>query len=157
MYKTSLALLTLGLALAACGGGGYGYNTMNPPGYGTNCTPPANTVLVYPSNGATAVPDSTGAVYVALPNALGTPNNFDVALTGPPAYGTVLEGGFTPVSYASIPTPNTAPGYANPQYYESTLRASLTAATVFSVYWNNLGTACNSSTNASLIGKFTTQ
>jgi len=148
-----LSLLALGVALAACNGPSYS----TPPGYGTNCIPPTNTVLVYPSNGATAVPDNTMAVYVAVPTALSNPSYFDTNIIGPPTYGSQLTTGFTSVSYASIPTPNTVPGYSNPQYYKTTLSYSLTAATAFDVYWNNLNTACNSTTSASFIGSFTTQ
>lgn len=158
MYKTlaGIALATVAAAMAGCNGGYY-HHYGPPPGYGTTCNPPANTVLVYPSNGATSVPDATSAVYIAVPSALNGASNYDVALTGPPSYGTVLENGFTPVSYGSIPTPNTVPSYANPQYYESTLSYSLTAATVFSVYWNQTNSACRTGTSASLLGSFTTQ
>jgi hypothetical protein len=154
MKKPLLALSLLSLALAGCGGGYHNY--YSPRGLGTDCTPPANTDLVYPVNNATGVPDATSAIYIAVPNALGNPSYFDVALTGPPSYGTVLEAGFTSVSYGSIPTPNTVPSYSNPQYYESTLRNSLTADTVFSVYWNEFS-ACTTGTSASLLGSFTTQ
>jgi hypothetical protein len=150
------AALTATVLLAACnGGGGYGYQ--NPPGYGTNCIPPTNTVLVYPSNNATGVPDNTMAVYVAVPTALTNPAGLDTNIIGPPSYGSQLTGGFTSVTYASIPTPNTVPGYSNPQYYKTTLTYSLTTASAFDVYWNNLNNACNSTTSASFIGSFTTQ
>ncbi len=147
-------------ALAACalaGCGGNAYHRWYPPGSNTDCTPPTNTVLVYPSNNATGVPDNTMTVYVAVPTALSTPANFDVNLIGPPSYGSQLTYGFTAVTYSSIPTPNTVPTYSNPQYYATTLRNTLTAATAFGVYWNQLNNGCNSSTSASLIGSFTTQ
>ncbi len=150
----SFAALAVTLSLVACnGGGGYG----NPPGYGMNCIPPTNTVLVYPKNNATGVPDNTTTVYIAVPSVLPAPSTqFDTNLVGPPSYGSQLTGGFTAVSYGSIPTPNTVPGYSNPQYYASTLTYSLVAATSFDVYWNNLNSACNSTTSASLLGSFTT-
>lgn len=154
-WLARIALLVVGSALAGCGGGGY-HHWGTPPGYGTTCNPPANTTLVYPSNGATGVPDATSAIYIAVPTTLSNASSYDVALTGPPSYGTVLENGFVPVSYSSIPTPNTVPTYSNPQYYESTLTYSLTADTVFSVYWNRFN-ACQTGTSASLLGSFTTQ
>jgi hypothetical protein len=154
MNKTTLALLSIGLALAGCNG--YD-NGGNPPGYGTVCTPPANTVLVYPKNGATAVADNTMTVYIAVPSALSNAGNLDLNLIGPPSYGQQLTNGFTSVSYASIPTPNTVPGYANPQYYASTLTFGLTAASTFNVHWNNPNSACDSTTSASFLGSFTTQ
>lgn len=143
------------IALAGCNAGYY--SGSNPPGYGSNCIPPANTVLVYPENNATGVPDNTNAVYVAVPSSLSNPNGLDTNVIGPPSYGSQITTGFTAVSYGSIPTPNTVPTYSNPQYYQTTLVSTLTAATAFAVHWNNLNSACNSSTSASLLGSFTTQ
>ncbi|HEY9085085.1 MAG TPA: hypothetical protein VIN40_03980 [Candidatus Tyrphobacter sp.] len=155
--KRALLFTTLAAAGLLVGCNGYNNGYQNPPGAGTNCIPRANTVLVYPENNATGVPDNTMAVYIALPTALSGPAGFDTNIIGPPSYGAQLTNGFTAVSYGSIPTPNTVPGYSNPQYYESTFRYSLTAATAFSVHWNDLNSACNSNTSASLIGSFTTQ
>ena len=154
MNKAGLALVLLAGLLAACYGGP---SYSNPPGYGTNCIPPTNTVLVYPSNNATGVPDNTMTVYIAVPTPLPAPGTKDTNIVGPPSYGSQLTQGFTAVSYGSIPTPNTVPGYPNPQYYATTLRQTLTAATAFAVHWNDLSSACSSSTSASLLGSFTTQ
>ncbi len=154
MKNVSLALLLLTGVLAGCYGAP-GYST--PPGYGTNCIPPANAALVYPSNNATGVLDNTMTVYIAVPSPLSSPGSQDTNVVGPPSYGSQLTGGFKAVSYGSIPTPNAVPGYANPQYYATTLGQTLTAATAFAVHWNDLNSACNSSTGASLLGSFTTQ
>ena len=154
--KLMLALAPFAIAIAGCGGGYYNHHWSPPPGSGTNCIPPANTVLVYPENGATGVADNTMTVYIAVPSALSSPANYDANIIGPPSYGSSLSEGFTPVSYSSIPTPNTVPGYANPQYYATTLTNPLTAAATFDVNWNQLNSACNSSTSASLVGSFTT-
>ncbi|MGH7738007.1 MAG: hypothetical protein ACREMP_09115 [Candidatus Tyrphobacter sp.] len=147
------AVTVLSALLAACNGQSYS----NPPGYATNCIPPTNAVLVYPKSGATGVADNTMAVYVAVPTALSSPSGLDVNIVGPPSYGSSLSQSFTTVAYGSIPTPNTVPSYSNPQYYEAVLNNPLTAATTFDVNWNNLNSACNSSTSASTVGSFTTQ
>ena len=156
MKKLLLALLPCAISIAGCGGGYYNHY-YSPPGAGTNCIAPANTVLVYPENGATGVADNTMTVYIAVPTALSNPNDFDSNIVGPPSYGQSLTQSFQSVSYSSIPTPNTVPGYANPQYYKAVLNNPLTAAATFDVNWNQLNSACNSSTNASTVGSFTTQ
>lgn len=152
--RSLLGLIVVAVALAACGP--Y-YSHGVPPGFGTDCIPPTGAVLVYPAPNATNVPDNTNAIYIALPSPLPNAGAYDVALTGPPSYGTVLENGFVSVSASAVPTPNATPTYASPQYYESTLRSTLTAASAFAVYWNQANSACNTGTSASFLGSFTTQ
>lgn len=150
------ALAALAAALTGCYGGGY-YHNWNGSGYGTQCVPPSNAQLVYPSNNATGVPDNTMTIYIAVPTALSRPNVDGLNLIGPPSYGAQLTSGFTAVSYGSIPTPNTVPSYSNPQYYSATLSYGLTAASSFNVHWNQLNSGCSASGSDSLLGSFTTQ
>lgn len=156
MKRLSLVLAAAAVLLCGCYNNGYyGYAQ---PTAGPNCVVPSNTVLVYPENSATGVPDDASAIYVAEPKTLASPNNqFDFEVAGPPSYGSQLTKGFRSVTYSQIPTPNTVPTYANPVYYESPLNAPLAAASTFDVYWNDTSTNCTTGVNANLIGSFTTQ
>jgi hypothetical protein len=156
MKRLSLVLAAAAVLLSACYNNGYyGYTQPTP---GPNCTVPKNSVLVYPSNSATGVPDNAAAVYVAEPKTLPSPlNQFDLDVVGPPSYGSQLTKGFKQVSYSQIPTPNTVPSYANPVYYESQLNAPLSASSTFDLYWNNTNNNCTTGVNANLLGSFTTQ
>jgi hypothetical protein len=155
MKRSSLVLAAAATLLSGCYNNGYyGYTQPTP---GPPCPLPSNAVLVYPSNNATGVPDTTSAVYIALPHALSMPANNDLGLVGPPSFGKLLTGGFKSVTYAQIPTPNTVPGYANPVYYQSKINAGLTAASTFNVYWNDLNSNCTTGNSQNFMGAFTTQ
>ncbi len=153
--RSLLGLIFVGAVLAACGPSFNGHGGP-PPGAGTDCTPPANAVLVYPAPNATNVPATISAIYVALPSPLPNPGFYDVELTGPPTYGSVLEEAFVSVSASAVPTPNATPTYSNAQYYESSLSSTLTTGSAFNVYWNQFN-ACTTGTSASFLGSFTTE
>jgi hypothetical protein len=140
MKKSWILVAGAAVILAGCYGNGYynnGYPGYTPP---NACLVPKNTHLVYPEANATSVPDDTTTVYIALPKALAKPAGFDLAINGP--NGVFLTGGFSAVSYSSIPTPNSTPSYSSPVYYASKLNTSLQTASGYDVYWNNANSNC---------------
>jgi hypothetical protein len=154
MKRILIAAVAAALLAGCNGNNGYNYQQPTP---GPACVPPANALLVYPSNNATGVPDATSSLYIAVPATLASASNLDLDIVGPPSYGSQLTSGFTQVAYGSIPTPNTVPTYSNPVYYKSNLSFSLTAASTFDVYWNNPNSNCTSGVPENLLGAFTTQ
>jgi hypothetical protein len=152
MRKSWIVVGIAAVILAGCYGNGY-YGGYSPPPQPNPCRVPKNILLVYPEANATAVPDNTTTVYIALPTALSKPAGFDLAVNGP--NGVFLTGGFSQVNYSSIPTPNSTPSYANPVYYASSLNTALQAASGYDVYWNNANSNCTQGPS-NYLGSFAT-
>ncbi len=149
--KTLLTLfgaLSITVALAACNG------SSNPPAPGPTCSPASGTqtALVYPAPNATAVPDNFGQVIIGASPAL--PSSWDVVLTTVIS-PTGVEGGTFQTVTPPLPTPNTTPSFANPQYQSSSFSNATFPGEVVSVYLNNHANA--SCTPLGPIGQFTTQ
>jgi hypothetical protein len=146
MLLGGAAIAALAFLLAACGGG---YGGVSGPAY---CGNPSNIVLAYPAPGATAVPNTLAKIYVAAPIGLGSSTSYALYLLGPGG-GFEYTNPFTAVAASAVPTPAATPGFANPQYYVSTLTAALSPATEYAVYFNDTANGCTP--NVSL-GSFTT-
>ncbi len=131
---------TLALLLAGCGGGG---GASAPPTPTTPCVAPVTVQVLYPQPGATAVPTTLSAIYVATSGAFPSDSNnaWDTEIVGPPAYGTQFPGQFTATTASGLPAGSATPTIANPQYYTTALSNTLVTGSGFSVYINNLNDA----------------
>ncbi len=156
MRRLLLLAPTLALLLAACNGGG-GSSTPTPT---TPCVAPVTVQVLYPQPGATAVPSTLSAIYVATSGAFPSDNNnaWDTVIVGPPAYGTQFTGQFSATTASALPAGSASPTIANPQYYATTLSSTLATGSGYSVYINNLNDAnCYAvGTGASAISNFST-
>jgi hypothetical protein len=138
----------LAFAVLAAGCGGYNNN------YGpTYCGNPSHIVLIYPAPGASAIPSTIGAVYVAAPIGLGGSTSYGATIVGPGG-GSENTNTFTSVQQSAIPTPAATPSFSNPHYYQATLTAPLAPATEFEVYFNDTANFCQPNV---ALGGFTTQ
>jgi len=151
VYSTFALAAVAALTLAACSSGG---SNAAPTPFA--CTAPSGLMQVYPAPGATAVPDTTSAIYVAVPSPLPGGNAYDLYVVGPPSYGAQYTRGFSQVTPQQVPSPAATPSYANPVYYVTQLSAPLQPASVFQVYFNDQGSQCTPQLGAAL-GAFTTQ
>jgi hypothetical protein len=156
MKKSWIVVVAAGAILAGCYGNGY-YNNGYPPGYGqpNPCIVPKNVHLVYPEVNATDVPDNTATLYIAVPKALSKPAGFDLVLIGPNS-NSIYTGGFSQVSYGSIPTPNSPPSYSSPVYYGTSIKSVLAPSSGYDVYWNNANSGCVQG-QSNYLGSFDTQ
>lgn len=156
MRKSWIVVGAAAVILAGCYGNGY-YNNGYPPGYGppNPCHVPKNVHLVYPAANATSVPDNVSTIYLSLPTALSKPAGFNLVLV-PSSSSSIFTGGFSQVSYGSIPTPNSTPSYSNPIYYGSAINTVLAPASGYSVYWNNANSNCVQGPS-NFLGSFDTQ
>lgn len=144
--KTSVSALVLSLvaalALAGCNGNNNS-NSYNPPGTGTNCGNPPNSLQVlYPKPGAQRVNPNITAMYVATNGALVSGNSYNFFLNTTSALAYPYTGNFTQVSASQIPLPHAAPSFSNPVYYATPLAQPIGPLQGVQVFWNDGGTGC---------------
>lgn len=142
MHVRTIGVMTLAaavLGLAACNGGG-GSSTPTPT---TPCVSPVTVQVLYPKPGATAVPSTITAIYVATSGAFpsDSSNAWDTVIVGPPSYGTQFTGQFSATTASALPAGSATATIANPQYYSTALSNTLVTGAGFSIYINNLNDA----------------
>jgi hypothetical protein len=139
------ALCAVAALLAACNGGN---NVSQPPGTGTNCGGPPNSLQVlYPIPNSKGIPPGLGNIYVSTKGQLPS-NNFFNFLLDTSNGSSWFTGTFTGISLKQIPMPHATPSYPNPIYYASSVTGPsgsygpIGPNQVVDLFWNDGGTGC---------------
>ncbi|HVA26951.1 MAG TPA: hypothetical protein VNF68_02160 [Candidatus Baltobacteraceae bacterium] len=143
MNSRALIILTaLGtLALAACSGSG-GSTFVNPTP-GPTCGPVGITSqLVYPAPGATAVPDATAQIVVAVSSPLPI-NTYNLALIAVSNGSSAQTANYlSQIAASQLPAGSASTTIVNPTYEAVNLIATLPAATQIQVALNIPNSTC---------------
>jgi hypothetical protein len=141
MKKSFSALALTLLAAAILTGCNNNNGIYNPPGTGTNCGNPPNSLqVVYPIPGAKHVNPNITAIYVATNGTLPSGNSYNFFLNY--SQGQQYTGNFTQISASSLPSPHATPTFSNPIYYATPLQYPLGPIQGVQVFWNDGGTGC---------------
>ena len=141
------------VALAACGGSS-GSNAVPTPG--PTCGPVGiQSQLIYPAPGATAVPDATAQIVIAVSSPLPI-NTYDLQLTAlNNGGGTALtQNPLAQIQASQLPAGSGTTSISNPTYEAVNLVNSLPAATQIQTAINDPSSNC---TAQNVPGTFTTQ
>lgn len=140
------------IVLAACAGGLAACNNSNPsvtPTPGPTCSPPGQTVLVYPAPNASGVVNSNGEVVIGSTVAL--PSTWDIVITDAVnPNGATL--GTVQTATPPFPSPNQTPAFPNPQYQSASSGVPFASSQVVTVFVNDPNSNCS----PDQIGSFST-
>lgn len=140
-----MLLVACALALAAC-------NNSNPsvtPTPGPTCSPPGQTVLVYPAPSATGVVDGNGEVVIGSTVAL--PGTWTIVIVDA-VFPNGVTLGSVQTATPPFPSPNQTPAFANPQYQSASSGVAFASNQVVTVFVNDPNSNCS----PDQIGSFST-
>lgn len=138
-------LISTAALLTACNGAN---NVSAPPGTGTNCGGPPNSLeVLYPIPGSRNAPPALGNVYVSTKGQLPPSNSFNFFLSQSNG-GQTFTGPFSGISLSQIPTPHAKPSYPHAIYYASSISGPSGTGYIIgprqavTLFWNDAGTGC---------------